>query len=68
MPLTSCICWGGGVGDRARRLAYLLYQIADHKGRSADAVAYNGLVQAWHDIARLAAASRGPVVQPLEGI
>ena len=59
---------GGGVGDRARRLAYLLYQIADHKGRSADAVAYNGLVQAWHDIARLAAARRGPVVQTLEGI
>ena len=58
---------GGGVGDRARRLAYLLYQIADSKGRSDDAVAYNGLVQTWHDIARLAA-SRGTVAQTLEGI
>ena len=58
---------GGGVGDRARRLAYLLYQIADRKGRSEDAVAYNGLVQAWHDIARLSAAGRRPVAQTLEG-
>ena len=65
---------GGGVGDRARRLAYLLYQIADRKGRSddagaykGDAVAYNGLVQTWHDIARLAGPP-GPVAQTLEGI
>ncbi len=57
---------GGGVGDRARRLAYLLYQIADRKGRSEDAVAYNGLVQTWHDIARLAGPP-GPVAQTLEG-
>ena len=58
---------GGGVGDRARRLAYLLYQIADRKGRSEDAVAYNGLVQTWHDIARLAGPP-DPVAQTLEGI
>ena len=59
---------GGGVGDRARRLAYLLSQIADRKGWSEDAVAYNRLVQAWHDIARLAAADRSPVAQTLEGM
>ncbi|MDE0368589.1 MAG: DUF1156 domain-containing protein [bacterium] len=59
---------GGGVGDRARRLAYLLYQIADRKGRSEDAVAYNGLIQSWHDIERRAAARQGPVAQTLEGI
>ena len=59
---------GGGVGDRARRLAYLLYQIADREGRSKDAVAYNGLIQAWHDIERRAATSEGPVAQTLEGI
>ncbi len=58
---------GGRVGDRARRLAYL-YQVADRKGRSEDAVAYNGLVRAWHDIARLAATSQGPVAQTLEGM
>ena len=59
---------GGGIGDRARRLAYLLYQIADRKGWSEDAVAYNRLVRTWHDIARLAAARLGPVAQTLEGI
>ena len=57
---------GGGVGDRARRLAYLLYQIADRKGRSDDAVAYNRLIQSWQDIARLATASQGPVAQTLD--
>ena len=46
----------GDAGDRARRLAYLLYQIADRKGRKADAAAYNGLIRAWHDIARQASA------------
>ena len=59
---------GGGVGDRARRLAYLLYQIADRKGRSDDAVAYNGLIRAWHDIERLAAAGQGPAAQTFEGM
>lgn len=59
---------GGGMGDRARRLAYLLYQKADRKGRSADAVAYNSLIRAWHDIAALAASERGPAAQTLEGI
>ena len=59
---------GGGMGDRARRLVYLLYQIADRKGWSDDAVAYNGLIQAWHDIARIAAADQHPVTQTLEGM
>ena len=59
---------GGGISDRARRLAYLLYQIADRKGRSDDAVAYNGLIRAWHDIERLAAAGKGPVAQTFEGM
>ena len=59
---------GGGMGDRARRLAYLLYQIADRKGRSEDAVAYNGLIRAWHDIEHIAAADQGPVAQTLEGM
>ena len=58
---------GVGMGDRARRLAYLLYQIADRKGWSDDAVAYNGLIRAWHDISRLAAGP-SPVVQAFEGM
>jgi len=59
---------GGGVGDRARRLAYLVYQIADRKGRSEDAVAYNRLIRAWHDIERVAAASQSSVAQTFEGM
>ena len=57
---------GGGMGDRARRLTYLLYQIADRKGWSSDAVAYNRLIGAWHDIERRAAARQGPVAQTLD--
>ena len=45
---------GPGVGGRARRLAYLLYQTADRRGRTADAAAYNSLVRVWIDLARLA--------------
>ena len=59
---------GGGMGDRARRLAYLLFQIADQKGWSGDAVAYNRLIGSWHDIERRAAIPQGPVAQTLEGI
>ena len=59
---------GGGMGERAQRLAYLLYQIADGEGRAKDAVAYNGLIQAWHDIARHAAAEPTPVPQTLGGM
>lgn len=59
---------GGGMGDRARRLTYLLFQVADRKGWSSEAVAYNRLIRAWHDIARLAAARQGPAAQTLEGM
>ncbi len=59
---------GSGMGERAQRLAYLLYQIADSKGRAKDAVAYNGLIQAWHDIAGHAAAEPTPVAQTLGGM
>ena len=58
---------GGGMGDRARQLAYLLYQIADRKGWSEDAVAYNGLIQSWQFVARLAA-KPSVVEQTLEGV
>ena len=59
---------GVGIGDRARRLAYLLYQIADREGRASDAAAYNGLIQAWHDIARRATAVQTPTAATFEGM
>lgn len=46
---------GAGYGDRARQLAYLLFDIAERNGRSKDAVAYNSLIQAWPELSRLAA-------------
>lgn len=53
---------GGGYGDRARQLAYLLFDIAERSGRAKEAVAYNTLIQAWPELTRLAA---GPVQQTL---
>ncbi len=37
----------GGYGERARQLAYLLYQKANDKGWAAEAGAYNTLITAW---------------------
>jgi putative DNA methylase len=37
----------GGYGDRARQLAYVLFQKATEKGWAEEAGAYNGLILAW---------------------
>ena len=50
----------GGYGERARQLAYLLYQKANDKGWAAEAAAYNGLITAWPN---LIATSAGAPVQ-----
>ncbi|MGC8633406.1 MAG: DUF1156 domain-containing protein [Candidatus Limnocylindrales bacterium] len=52
----------GGLGDTARDLAYRLYGIAERKGWTEEARAYNALVVAWTDLARGAdvARSAGP--------
>lgn len=49
----------GARAEAARDLAYRLYRMCDQKGRSQDAQMYNGLVQSWPEIARLAAEQRG---------
>ena len=38
----------------ARELACRLYVIAERRKRAAEALSYNGLVQSWPEIARLA--------------
>ncbi len=51
----------GKLGARAevcRELAYRLYTICERKKRPAEALAYNGLVQSWPELVRLAQ-SRG---------
>ena len=52
----------GAKAEVARELAYRLYTIAERKKRAVEALSYNGLVQSWPEIMRLArenAASAG---------
>jgi putative DNA methylase len=44
----------GAKAEVARELAYRLYSICERKKRAAEALSYNGLVQAWPEISRLA--------------
>lgn len=44
----------GAKAETARELAYRLYSLCDRKKRASDALAYNGLVQSWPEIMRLA--------------
>jgi len=42
----------GGLGEQARDLAYRLYQVAERKGWTDEARAYNALVVSWPDLLR----------------
>ena len=44
----------GGWAEIAREFCYRLYTVCERKKRAADALAYNGLVQSWPEINRLA--------------
>ena len=57
----------GGLGDTARDLAYRMYHVAERKGWTDEARAYNALVVAWTDLARGAEGARaaGPVQRSL---
>jgi len=44
----------GSKAEIARELAYRLYTLCERKKRAAEALAYNGLVQSWPEITRLA--------------
>lgn len=63
----------GGYGDRARQLAYLLYQTANDRGWASEAGVYDTLIAAWPslrvgaaDVAAAAAAeATGPAQQAL---
>ena len=44
----------GSSGEVARELCYRLYTLCERKKRAAEALAYNGLVQSWPEISRLA--------------
>ncbi|MBK8637652.1 MAG: DUF1156 domain-containing protein [Chromatiaceae bacterium] len=47
----------GGQAETARELCYRLYTLCERKKRATEAMAYNGLVQSWPEITRLAQAT-----------
>ena len=53
----------GGNGDRARQLAYVLYQKANDKGWTTEAGAYNALITAWPNLTTAAAATTAGTAQ-----
>ena len=50
----------GGLSEVARDLCYRLYTVCERKKRAAEALAYNGLVQSWPEISRLARMNAQP--------
>jgi putative DNA methylase len=44
----------GGKAEIARELAYRLYTVCERKKRAQEALSYNGFVQSWPEITRLA--------------
>jgi putative DNA methylase len=56
----------GAPAETARELAYRLYTICERKKRAAEAFAYNGLVQSWPEIVRLAQEGGKPATAELD--
>jgi putative DNA methylase len=54
----------GAKAEIARELAYRLYTICERKKRASEALSYNGLVQSWPEITRLA--REGGIAQPAQ--
>ena len=50
----------GSKAEVARELAYRLYALCERKKRAAEALSYNGLVQSWPEISRLAREDTSP--------
>jgi len=44
----------GSHAETARELAYRLYTLCERRKRAQEALSYNGLVQSWPEIVRLA--------------
>ena len=50
----------GSKAETARELCYRLYTLCERKKRAAEALSYNGLVQSWPEITRLAREEERP--------
>ena len=57
----------GGDGDRARQLAYLLYQVANDRGWASEAGAYDNLIAAWPSLRAGAAVAAAAVAAEAAG-
>ncbi len=53
----------GTQAETARELAYRLYTVCERKKRAAEALSYNGLVQSWPEVTRLARQGARPRVE-----
>ena len=53
----------GAKAEIARELAYRLYTLCERKKRTAEALAYNGLVQSWPEIVRLSRKGGRPEIK-----
>ncbi len=53
-PAADLVAGLGSKAEVARELAYRLYSLCERKKRAAEALAYNGLVQSFPEITRLA--------------
>lgn len=60
-PADDLLARLGGLGDTARDLAYRMYHVAERKGWTDEARAYNALVVAWTDLARGAESARASI-------
>ena len=56
----------GARAETSRELAYRLYTLCERRKRANEAMAYNGLVQSWPEILRLAQETTAPVT-PTQG-
>ncbi|MCS6803492.1 MAG: DUF1156 domain-containing protein, partial [Dehalococcoidia bacterium] len=56
----------GSRAEAARELAYRLYTLCERRKRAAEALAYNGLVQSWPEVVRLAREGGRPKAAQVE--
>ncbi len=56
----------GAKAEASRELAYRLYTVCERKKRAAEALAYNGLVQSWPEITRMAGEEQKPDAKPAQ--
>lgn len=56
----------GAKAEVARELCYRLYTLCERKKRAAEALSYNGLVQSWPEIVRLAGESTSRAAEPAQ--